>query len=111
VVTYFFLAGSSPAALYAACFTLGATSGYWAVLVTVASEQFGTNLRATAASTVPNFIRGALIPLTTLFQAWKAGFGIAGSAMAVGAVALGVAFVSLFAIEETYGKNLDYLES
>lgn len=110
ITAYFLLAGSGPGALYAACFGLGATSGYWAVFVTVASEQFGTNLRATVASTAPNFVRGAVVPLTTAFQAWKEGLGVAGSAMAVGAIALVIAFVSLAGIEETFGKNLDYVE-
>jgi len=110
VAQYFLLGRLSLSAFYLSCFILGACSGYWAVLVTVASEQFGTNLRATAASTVPNFIRGAVVPLTILFQALKPSLGVPGSAMAVGAAALAIAYLSLIGIEETYGKNLDYLE-
>ena len=57
------------------CFVLGFASGYWAVFVTVASEQFGTNLRATATTTAPNFVRGAVVPMTLLFQALREPLG------------------------------------
>ncbi len=85
VVNYFLMAREASAQqFYVACLILGAASGYWAVFVTVASEQFGTNLGATVASTAPNFVRGG--------------------------VAITIAFVSLLGLEETYGKNLDYVE-
>jgi len=111
VAQYFILGRLSLTAFNLACFVLGAASGYWAVLMTVASEQFGTNLRATATSTVPNFIRGAVVPLTTVFQALKPGLGVQGSAIAVGAGTLLIAYLALTGIEETYAKNLDYLEA
>jgi hypothetical protein len=78
--------------------------------VTVASEQFGTNIRATATTTVPNFVRGAVPLLTSAFQALKVPFGVARSAEAVGLATLAVAFVAASALEETYGKDLDYVE-
>ena len=108
---YFLLGRISLTAFYVGCAIVGAMSGYWAVFVTVASEQFGTNLRGTVASTAPNFIRGAVVPLTFLFQFFKPSLGVAGSAMAVGALALGIAFIALFGLEETYGKDLDYVET
>lgn len=111
VATYFVIGGRSPGFLYLACFVLGACSGYWAVFVTVAAEQFGTNLRATVASTAPNFVRGAVVPITLLFQSWKAGMGVERSALAVGALTIVIALVSLAGIDETYGKNLDYVET
>ena len=110
-INYFLLGRVSLTAFYVACGIAGALSGYWAVFVTVASEQFGTNLRGTVASTAPNFIRGAVVPLTYLFQRFKPAFGASGSAMAVGAIALTIAFVSLNGLEETYGKDLDYQET
>ena len=58
VATYFFLAPFTLTAFYALCVALGFGVGYWAVFVTVASEQFGTNIRATATTTVPNLVRG-----------------------------------------------------
>ncbi|MSR02408.1 MAG: MFS transporter [Gemmatimonadetes bacterium] len=112
IANYFIMGGlGSLTAFYLACGILGATSGYWAVFVTVASEQFGTNLRGTVASTAPNFVRGAVVPLTIVFQALKPELGIPGSAMAVGAATLVIAYLSLAGLEETFGKNLDYVES
>lgn len=107
---YFPLAGRSLTMFYAISTVLGFATGYWAVFVTVASEQFGTNLRGTATTTVPNFVRGAVVPVTALFQALKPSIGTLESAGAVGAVTLGLAFLALFGIEETYGKNLDFVE-
>ena len=111
IANYFVIGPISLPIFYVACFFVGALGGYWAVFMTVASEQFGTNLRATVASTAPNFVRGAVVPLTLGFQALKPALGIPGSAMAVGATALAIAYVSLAGIEETYGKDLDYVET
>ena len=69
VAVYFLPWPRSLPAFYALCLALGFSTGYWAVFVTVAAEQFGTNLRATATTTVPNFVRGAVVPLTSIFQA------------------------------------------
>ncbi len=108
---YFVLGPASLFTFYAVCFVLGFGTGYWAVFVTVASEQFGTNLRATATTTAPNFVRGAVVPLTIAFTALKTtSLGVPGAALAVGALTLALAFVALFSLEETYGKNLEYLE-
>jgi MFS transporter, putative metabolite:H+ symporter len=82
------------------------------VFVTVASEQFGTNLRATATTTVPNFVRGAVVPLSLSFKALSTtSLGVSGAALLVGAVSLGLAFLGLYALEETYGKDLEYFET
>ena len=92
------------------CFVLGLGAGYWAVFVTVASEQFGTNLRATATTTVPNFVRGAVVPLTSAFQALTPATGIATSGLIVGAVTLTVAFLCVRLLDETFGRDLDFVE-
>ena len=97
-------------AFYALCGLLGFATGYWAVFVTIASEQFGTNIRATATTTVPNFVRGAVVPLTLGFQALTPRVGIEASGIIVGAIALVLAFLGLSGLEETYGKDLDYVE-
>jgi MFS transporter len=111
IAAYFLLGPRSLDLFYAMCFVLGFSTGYWAVFVTVASEQFGTNLRATATTTVPNFVRGAVVLLTTAFVTLKAtSLGVPGAALAVGAVALALAFVAIFNLDETYGKDLEYLE-
>ena len=110
VAAYFLVGGASLTAFYACCFGLGLGAGYWAVFVTVASEQFGTNIRATATTTAPNFVRGGVVPLTLSFQALKGPLGVTGSAIAVGLVTLALALVSLSALEETFGKDLDFVE-
>lgn len=111
VVVYYLIGGRSFTMFYAACCLVGALSGYWAVLVTMAAEQFGTNLRGTVATTVPNFVRASLIPVTWLFQALKTPLGVANSAIAVGIVVFLTAFLALASLDETYGKDLDYVES
>lgn len=89
---------------------LGFSSGYWATFVTIASEQFGTNLRATVTTTVPNFVRGSLVLATLSFTALKGSLGIINSALLVGFVSLIIALIALYQLKETFGKDLDYLE-
>jgi putative MFS transporter len=110
VALYFTVAPASLLAFYAVCAALGFATGYWAVFVTIASEQFGTNVRATATTSVPNFVRGAVVLLTSAFQAATPALGVVGSGVAVGAVAIAVAFASLAALDETFAKDLDFLE-
>lgn len=95
---------------YANCLALGFAIGYWAVFVTIASEQFGTNIRSLVTTTVPNFVRGAVVPMTFFFQLLKPAFGIVGAAAWVGAGSLALAVVALGFLEETHGKDLDYCE-
>jgi MFS family permease len=110
IAMYFAVAHVSLNVFYVVCLLLGVGAGYWAVFVTIASEQFGTNIRATATTTAPNFVRGAVVGLTLLFEGLRPVLGIRGSAMLVGAIALTIAFVSLRGLEESYGKDLNYLE-
>lgn len=109
-VLYFVFGGRSLTAFYALCAALGFATGYWAVFVTIASEQFGTNVRATVTTTVPNFVRGAVVPITLAFQAFKTSLGVGGAAAAVGAITIALAFVALLGLDETFGKDLDYVE-
>jgi putative MFS transporter len=110
VTIYFLGLVRTPAMFYVLCGVMGFAIGYWAVFVTIASEQFGTNIRATATTTVPNFVRGAVVLLTLSFSYLRGPLGIRGSAMAIGVVTLTLAFVALRGLEETYGKDLDYVE-
>jgi putative MFS transporter len=95
---------------YALCVGLGLSVGYWAVFVTIGAEQFGTNLRATVATSVPNFVRGSVVLLTTGFQFAQAQWGKIDGAYVVGCVSLAIAFLALWGLEETHAKDLDYLE-
>lgn len=89
---------------------LGFASGYWATFVTIASEQFGTNLRATVTTTVPNFIRGSLVLITISFQFFKGHVGILQSALIVGFVCIIISLLALSQLKETFNKDLDYTE-
>jgi MFS family permease len=110
IVAYFLLGGATPTAFYAVCTLLGFASGYWAIFVTIAAEQFGTNLRATVATTVPNFVRGMVVPITLLFQLARRHFGLETGAALVGGVSVMVALYALYHLEETFHKDLDYFE-
>ena len=101
---------ATPTAFYWVSFALGFSGGYWAIFVTVAAEQFGTNLRATVATTVPNLVRGMVVPITMMFQFTRGQFGLEGGAIIVGVICMAAAFVSLAALEETFHKDLDYFE-
>jgi hypothetical protein len=89
---------------------LGFANGYWAVFVMNASEQFGTNFRATVTTTTPNFIRGTTVPITLSFQYLSGFVGIIYGALIVGIVALSIAFIAALKTKETFGKDLDYVE-
>ena len=110
VIVYLFSHGLSPVYFYSLCVLLGISIGYWAVFVTTASEQFGTNLRATVTTTVPNFIRGSVIPITLVFGLLRIPFGLVYSALIVGVISVIIAFISLYNLKETYGVELDYVE-
>ena len=89
--------------------------GYWALFVTIAAEQFGTNLRSTVATTVPNFIRGTVVPLTIAFRFLRELLGGDDSSVIYGALIIGiftiiVALVALQAIQETFGRDMNFLE-
>ncbi len=107
---YFLIRGGSPALFYTTVCLLGIGIGYWAIFVTIAAEQFGTNIRATVATSVPNFVRGAVVPITLGFQFFKENLGILPGGFIVGVICIGIALLALWGMEETFGKNLDYEE-
>lgn len=98
--------------LYLSYVLLGFGAGYWVNLLTLAAEQFGTNIRATVATTIPNFARGAVVPISFLYQ-WiltKNNGNISKSALYTGAFCFVLAFISTFFIKDTFSKDLDYTE-
>lgn len=107
---YFTMGGTSLVAFYVLSALGGAASGYWAVFVAMAAELFGTNLRATVTTTVPNFVRGSVPLLTMTFQAATPGLGVVGAAAVVGGGTLALAFFGLSRLDETFGVDLDYYE-
>jgi MFS family permease len=91
-------------------FAIGLANGYWAVFATTAAEQFGTNLRATVATTAPNFVRGSLVAIEPLYKLLREAHGRIGAAAMVGAVCLVVALAAAWRLEESFGKDLDFTE-
>ncbi len=108
---YFTVGSTSLNVFYATCVLLGIANGYWAVFVTVAAEQFGTNVRATATTTAPNFVRGSLTLVSLAFITVRnAGAGAVGAGVIIGATVGVLGLVAVLGIEETYGKDLDFIE-
>ena len=97
-------------AIYALYVLLGFGIGYWAMFVTIGAEQFGTNLRATAATTIPNMVRGMVVLMTTLYGFFKGSFSIIQSGALVGLFCFAIGFYSILTIPESHGKDLDFLE-
>ncbi len=93
---------------YVFCFLTGLSGGYWVNMVTIAAEQFGTNLRATAATSIPNFVRGSLLPMNLALAALKPEWGILMATLIIGGVVLVMALWALTLLEETFHKDLDY---
>jgi MFS family permease len=107
---FFGLYGQSDTMLYAVCALLGFGTGLWAIFVTMAAEQFGTNLRATAATTVPNMVRGLLIPITLLFTFLQNFTSYVMAGLLTGVVAMTIGVLSAVFSKETFGKDLNYIE-
>lgn len=110
MLIYLFITGLTIFLFYTLCVLMGFSIGYWAVFVTTASEQFGTNLRSTVTTTVPNFIRGSVVPITLVFDALRNSMGMIYSALIVGVVSVLIALYALFYLKETYGTDLNFLE-
>ncbi len=103
----------SDASMYIACAALGFSTGFWAIFVTMGAEQFGTNLRATAATTIPNFVRGSLplinLMFVGLFQQ-SIGWSFVKSAMITGIIVMLITLIAAYFTEETFHKDLNYTE-
>jgi MFS family permease len=95
---------------YIICACLGFFNGYWALFVTIAAELFGTNLRATVATTVPNFVRASVIPISAIFLYGKNNYGITTGAIITASLVTAVSLLALWRLEETFRKDLDYSE-
>ncbi len=110
VMFYFTAGGRSLTTFYVVCAALGLATGYWAVFITAAAEQMGTNLRATATTTAPNLVRGMVVPLTWLFRGLEPSAGVVGAAAFTGVAVLIVAIIALSLLTETFGRDLDFIE-
>lgn len=110
IALYFCQSGGSAAGMYAICIFMGFATGFWALFVTMAAEHFGTNLRATAATTVPNMVRGSLPIIILLFNKLKPGLGYINAGAVTGVVVMAISITAVFLTEETFGKDLNFIE-
>jgi len=111
---YFFSGNiKNDATMYAACAALGFSTGFWAIFVTMGAEQFGTNLRATAATTIPNMVRGSLPLINLMFVNWFQNinkWSFVNSAIVTGIVVMAITLIAAYFTEETFHKDLNYVE-
>ncbi|PYF76964.1 MFS transporter [Pedobacter nutrimenti] len=110
MMLFLFTKGWTAINFYILCIFFGIFTGYWVVFVTIAAEQFGTNLRATVTTSVPNMVRGSLILVTILFQWLRGNLGIINAAVAVAIITVGIAYIALYNLDETYGRDLNFVE-
>jgi putative MFS transporter len=111
---FFSSINSTDNAMYVICGLLGFSTGFWAIFVTMGAEQFGTNLRATAATTIPNMVRGALPLINLMFlnlfqQSW--GWGLIQSAVVTGVIIMVITMIAFYFTDETFHKDLNYVEA
>ncbi len=112
-ILFFSPLNNNDTTMYWLCAALGFSTGFWAIFVTMGAEQFGTNLRATAATTIPNMVRGTLFLMNLLFidlfkKSW--GWDIVKSGIYTGIIAIVIGLIAVYFTEETYGKDLNYIE-
>jgi len=111
---YFFSPlNNSDTSMYAVSFYLGFSTGFWAIFVTMGAEHFGTNIRATAATTIPNMVRGALPLMNLLFKDYfqgELGISLLQSGIYTGLIVTVISVVALYFTEETFHKDLDFVE-
>ncbi len=113
IVLFFSPLNNSDTAMYIICTLLGFSTGFWAIVVTMGAEQFGTNLRATAATTIPNMIRGSLPLINMMFldvfqKSWK--WSLTKSGVITGVIVIAVTLIAAYFTEETFHKDLNYVE-
>jgi MFS family permease len=113
-ILFFSPLNNNDTTMYAICAALGFSTGFWAIFVTMGAEQFGTNLRATAATTIPNMVRGSLPLLNLLFKYTfqdKFHWDIVRSGIITGIIAMGIALYAAYRTKETFHKDLNYVET
>lgn len=105
-----FFTSSSALQLYISTGIMGFGTGFWAVFVTIGAENFGTNLRATAATSIPNMVRGSLNGITALFLALNAKFTYVNAGIVTAVVVMLITYWAISGLQETFGRDLDFYE-
>ncbi len=110
IAMYFTQQGGTANNMYLICAVLGFGTGFWAIFVTMAAEQFGTNLRATATTTVPNMVRGLLPVMLILFNGFQTFTNYINAAIILGVLVMIISSTAAYYTDETFGKDLDFVE-
>lgn len=105
-----FFTAKSSLQLYVSIGVMGFGTGFWAVFVTIGAENFGTNLRATAATTIPNMVRGSLNGITALFLLFQGSLTYVNSGIATAVVVMAITYWAIYGLQETFGRDLDFIE-
>ena len=108
---FFMQKGGTASTMYWLCGGLGFATGFWAIFVTIAAEQFGTNLRATAATTVPNMVRGALPLILGVFRVFRDATDYITGAIITAVIIMAITWIAAYFTTETFGKDLKYVEA
>ncbi len=111
ILLFFLQNGGSNTQMYIICAGLGFGTGFWAVFVTMGAEQFGTNLRATAATTIPNMVRGSLPLIIYLFKGLRGSMGYVTGGWVTGIIVMAIGLTAVILTKETFSKDLNYVES
>jgi len=115
IVLFFEVAPKGAWYFYAMMCLVGAATGYWAIFITTASEQFGTNLRATAATSAPNFVRAMAVPITSIWLWMKGTADVPGldplkATVWLGTICVVIGVLAAFQLDETFDRDLDFYE-
>jgi len=105
-----FFTASTTLQLYISTGIMGFGTGFWAVFVTIGAENFGTNLRATAATSIPNMVRGSLNGITALFLALNAKFTYVNAGIVTAVAVMLITYWAISGLQETFGRDLDFYE-
>ena len=111
MVMFFIQKGGSATTMYLLCCALGFSTGFWAIFVTMAAEQFGTNLRATAATTVPNMVRGSLPLIIMLFKSLRQATDFITGGIITAVIIMLITWIAAYYTKETFSKDLMYVET
>jgi putative MFS transporter len=110
VVCYLRATGITPTQFMWLSLFLGFGVGYWPIFVTIPAEQFGTNIRATVTTTVPNFIRASLIPINGAFAYFTTKYNMITSGYIMITILSVIALFAISQLKESFHKELDYVE-
>lgn len=110
LILFFTVSGKGQVYFYTLAFFIGVGAGFWALFVTVAAENFGTNLRSTAATSIPNFVRASVFPMSLLLTPLRENFIYWQATLIVGIVAFTIAILATYFLKETFSESLEYLE-